>query len=404
MSQDNKSGGRMGEYGERKVKYIDIDKLGIDKCNIREGIWDADPELVNSIKETGILEPLIVRPIPPTSDGKCFGIVCGSRRYNAAVEAGLKKIPCIIKEMDDRTAREFSMIENRQRRETPMWMDIEFIGLNYDDYRREGYLHEEALQQLEKTGISRPTLERYLRIYQLPAEIKGLLREPQDRTIWQKEYIMRVTSKTISKTLSLGNADHLSRIKNLFPLEKLMEIAIFFVTLPEPIVNRITDKIVKYPNKSVEEIYSEVIKKEFKTKEKVLRFDLETWKAIEEACMDKQMHVDKFLRKVIKKALVREGYLKQDKLIVEEVSEKEKEENQMEVRASFTRLRNMGYKFLKESGDIKILQCPTKDGHGCFFKAYNKGRVTIITLTNPLSYKNPKERLLQEKRRLEKRE
>jgi len=380
---------------------IDIDKLEVDKCNIRQGIWDADTELISSIKQQGILEPLIVRPLLGDDNDITYGIVCGSRRYNAAVEANLKEVPCIIKELNDRQARDLSMIENRQRKDTPVWMDIEWVGLNYRDYINEGCTHNEAINKLESTGFSHPTRERYVRIFQLPTEIKGLLREPSDRTTHQKEYIMRVTSKNINNTLSLGNADTLVRIMDKYDTEKLMEIAIFFFFIKEEIAGKITSELVLHPEKSVNEVYREISKKEYGVREKLVKFDWEVWKAIEDICMDKQICVDKFLTNTIKKRLVKEGYLKSEKVIIDEIIERSDKENKIDVRATKSRLQKFGYKVVKQKGDITILRCPTKDGHGCFFRAYNSGRISTITIENPSSYENPRKRLLEEKSRLE---
>ena len=93
-----------------RIAHISIDELGIDECNIRQGIWDQDQELINSVKKVGILEPLVVRPADPQS-GKKYAVLCGSRRFNAAIDAGLPKVPCIIREdLDDIDAMALSMI------------------------------------------------------------------------------------------------------------------------------------------------------------------------------------------------------------------------------------------------------------------------------------------------------
>lgn len=74
----------------------------------------ADAELVESIKEKGVVQPLIVRPHP--EDGKgVYEIVAGSRRYRAAGKADLDGVPCIIRELTDAEAREVQIIENLQR-------------------------------------------------------------------------------------------------------------------------------------------------------------------------------------------------------------------------------------------------------------------------------------------------
>jgi len=71
---------------------------------------DRMQQLIASVKEHGILEPILVRPI-----GSNFELIAGERRYRAAQEAGLKKIPAVIRELDDKQALQISLIENLQR-------------------------------------------------------------------------------------------------------------------------------------------------------------------------------------------------------------------------------------------------------------------------------------------------
>lgn len=93
------------------IKDIAIQKIKVNPNQPRRR-FDPDKlkELTESIKSAGILEPLIVRP-----KGEDFEIVAGERRYRAAQEALLDKIPCIIRELGDTEAFEISVIENIQR-------------------------------------------------------------------------------------------------------------------------------------------------------------------------------------------------------------------------------------------------------------------------------------------------
>jgi len=67
-------------------------------------------DLISSIKEKGVLEPVLVRPA-----GEKFQIIAGERRYRASIEAGLSQVPCIELDVDDRGVLEISLIENLQR-------------------------------------------------------------------------------------------------------------------------------------------------------------------------------------------------------------------------------------------------------------------------------------------------
>lgn len=88
---------------------IPVKDLEISKFNVRRSVGDFT-ELLNSIEEKGVIEPLIVRPV-----GKRFEVIIGSRRLIAAKAAGLKKVPVVVREMDDVDAVALSLVENIQR-------------------------------------------------------------------------------------------------------------------------------------------------------------------------------------------------------------------------------------------------------------------------------------------------
>ncbi|MHA2374863.1 MAG: DUF488 family protein, N3 subclade [Candidatus Thorarchaeota archaeon] len=92
-----------------EIVEIAIDKLVVGKSNVRKSPGEID-ELADNIKQVGMLEPLIVRPV-----SKKFEVVAGTRRLAAARKIKLKSVPCIVKEMDDDTAMIVSLSENIQR-------------------------------------------------------------------------------------------------------------------------------------------------------------------------------------------------------------------------------------------------------------------------------------------------
>ena len=102
--------------GRNEVVYIPAEKLRVAPCNVRKIVGDLT-DLIESIKEHGILEPLICRP---TKDGM-YEVVAGRRRFEAGLKAGLREFPCIIKELDDVDCWALSYSENLQRQN----MDIE---------------------------------------------------------------------------------------------------------------------------------------------------------------------------------------------------------------------------------------------------------------------------------------
>ena len=117
-------------------------------------------DLTESIREKGILEPILVRP----KNGK-FEIIAGERRYKAAKAAGIKEIPCIEYDVADNEALELSIIENIQRKDLNVFETAQSLKSLSEIY---GYTHEEIAQ---KIGKSRVTVSELIRISDLPPEI-----------------------------------------------------------------------------------------------------------------------------------------------------------------------------------------------------------------------------------------
>lgn len=94
-----------------ELKNISLDEISVSKNNPRKHADEQKlKDLVASIKEKGVIEPIIVRKA-----GKGYEVVCGERRVKAAKLADLKEIPAVVRELDDKQALEFQVIENLQR-------------------------------------------------------------------------------------------------------------------------------------------------------------------------------------------------------------------------------------------------------------------------------------------------
>jgi len=141
------------------IRNIPIDKLTANVHQPRKDFGDL-AELADSIKEKGILEPVLIRP----KNGQ-FEIVAGERRFRAAQIAGLSEIPCIEYDIADNEALEISIIENIQRKDLNVYEQAFSIKSFSDIY---GYTHQEIAQ---KIGKSRVTVTELIRITDLPEEI-----------------------------------------------------------------------------------------------------------------------------------------------------------------------------------------------------------------------------------------
>jgi ParB family chromosome partitioning protein len=145
-------------------RLIPIDLIDPNPNQPRQVMGDLS-ELMASITEKGILEPLIVRP-----RGDRFQIVAGERRYQAAVQVGLRELPAIIREADDAEMLELALIENLQRKDlTPFEESEALLGLA----EQCGYTHEDLARRL---GKSRTSVTESLALAAMPDEVRNLCR------------------------------------------------------------------------------------------------------------------------------------------------------------------------------------------------------------------------------------
>ena len=142
------------------IRNVPVEKILANQMQPRRDMGDLK-ELTNSIKENGIIEPVIVKP----RDGN-FEIIAGERRFRAAKEAGMTEIPCIEHDIPDNEALEMSIVENIQRKDLNVFEQADSIRSLAEIY---GYTHEEIAK---KIGKSRVTVTELVRITDLPAEIR----------------------------------------------------------------------------------------------------------------------------------------------------------------------------------------------------------------------------------------
>lgn len=124
-------------------------------------------ELVASIKATGIIQPLIVRPVPGFPHQ--FEVVAGERRLKAAQLAGLTDIPAIIREFNDQEALAISLIENIQREELSPADEARVLGRLIEEF---GLTHEQVAHAI---GRSRAAVSNLLRLLDLPVEVTTMI-------------------------------------------------------------------------------------------------------------------------------------------------------------------------------------------------------------------------------------
>lgn len=147
-------------------RLIAVEKLDPNPEQPRVEIGDLT-ELTASIKDKGVLEPLLVRP---TGVNGRWMIIAGERRWRAAREAGLRDVPCIEMDVDDHAVAEIALIENLQRKDLTAFEEADgLVALS----QRFGYTHEEIAR---KMGKSRSTITESLSIATLPEAIRAQCR------------------------------------------------------------------------------------------------------------------------------------------------------------------------------------------------------------------------------------
>lgn len=150
------------------VNEIPVSEIQPNRSQPRKKFDEASmAELTDSISQHGVLQPILLRPLP--SGG--YEIIAGERRFRAAMAAGLKTIPAVVKSMTDRESAEAALIENLQREDLNPVEEARGIKKLIDDY---GCSQEEAASKL---GTSRPSVTNSLRILSLPDDVLTLIED-----------------------------------------------------------------------------------------------------------------------------------------------------------------------------------------------------------------------------------
>ncbi len=191
---------------EDALVELDVDLLKKGKFQPRTYFDDETlNELSQSIKQDGIIEPLIVRP---STDGR-YEIICGERRFEAAKKVGLKKVPVLIRDVPDLKALEISMIENLQRENLNPIEEAE----GYNIMASRFHLSQNDIS--ERVGKSRSAVANSLRLLELPEEVKILVRKTSISagharailSLREKRLMAAAAQRIIDKNLSVRETE-----------------------------------------------------------------------------------------------------------------------------------------------------------------------------------------------------
>ena len=145
-------------------RMVPIDEIDPNPNQPRQVMGDLS-ELIASIAEKGVIEPLVVR-----QRGSRFQIIAGERRYQASVQLGLRELPVVLRDVDDTEMLELALIENLQRKDLTPFEESEALhGLASSC----GYTHEDLARRL---GKSRTSITETLALQAMPDEVRKLCR------------------------------------------------------------------------------------------------------------------------------------------------------------------------------------------------------------------------------------
>ena len=189
------------EAAEGGILYVDINDV---KPNVNQPRKHFDEEkleeLAQSIKSHGIIQPIVLRKVDHG-----YEIVAGERRYRAARKAGLKKVPCVIKELTDEQHMLIAIIENMQREDLNPIEEAEGLNNMIEVY---GMTQEQISKSV---GKSRPYISNAIRLLKLPGEVieftkNGDLSAGHSRAIAgieNKDMQIKVAQKAVSEKMSV---------------------------------------------------------------------------------------------------------------------------------------------------------------------------------------------------------
>lgn len=224
-----------------ELKEIELTSIHPNRLNPRLDLkLEKLHELADSIKRVGVLEPIIVRP-----RGKEYEVVVGERRYRASQEAGLEKIPALVRDFTDEQVIELNLIENIQREDLSAVEKGNCCKMLLEKYP-EKYPSKETIAG--KVGVSIDTIHNWLMITEAPPEIQELITPAEKGGVPTK----------------LGKLDYntaLTITRQIKETAKQVELAREIAA--KPIHGRRARKVVakaaREPERSVAEIVQEVV-------------------------------------------------------------------------------------------------------------------------------------------------
>ena len=198
-------------------KRLPLDFIIPNRANPRR-TFNAEQleELTNSIREKGVMSPLLVRP---TDDPNVFEIIAGERRWRASQKAGLHDVPVIVREVNDKEALELAIIETVQRADLNPLEEAMGYGQLIEQF---DYTQQDLAQVI---GKSRSHVANTLRLLKLPDDVRemvagGSLTAGHARTLITVDDPTALARQIVDRGLSVREAEALSQQRDVAPKRK----------------------------------------------------------------------------------------------------------------------------------------------------------------------------------------
>jgi len=169
-------------------RMIPVDHIRPNPEQPRKALGDLR-DLTESIREKGVLEPLLVRFVPRED---CYYIISGERRYHASRAAGLREVPCIEKMADDAETLEIALIENLQRKDLTPFEEAEGLHRLATQFE---YTHEDVAK---KIGRARSSVTETLSLRNIP---EALRKKCMDHGIASKSLLLQIARQPTEKKM-----------------------------------------------------------------------------------------------------------------------------------------------------------------------------------------------------------
>jgi len=170
-------------------RMIPVEKIRPNPDQPRKALGDLR-ELTESIREKGVLEPLLVRYVPRE---ECYYIISGERRYHASRAAGLREVPCIEKIADDAETLELALIENIQRKDLTPFEEADGLHRLATQFE---YTHEDVAK---KIGRARSSVTETLTLRGIPEQLR---RKCLEHGVLSKSLLLQIARQPTDKKMN----------------------------------------------------------------------------------------------------------------------------------------------------------------------------------------------------------